>query len=94
MFFLFGISNIFLAQLDKLFIGFHYGFTHVGAYTAISLFPITVFNLVASSIGVIAMPYLIRNNTKEVISKKALAISFFFIPIPIFFFFHIIIYIT
>ena len=35
------------------------------------------------------MPYLIRNNTKEIISKKALAFSFFCIPIPIFLFFHI-----
>ena len=88
MFFLFGLSNIFLAQLDKFFIGYYQGFSYVGAYTAISMFPFTVFNIMASSIGIIAMPYLIKSDKIKVRSRQIVFYSFIIIPAVIYIFFH------
>ncbi|MAX10036.1 MAG: hypothetical protein CMG13_04135 [Candidatus Marinimicrobia bacterium] len=79
MFFLLGSSDVFLSQFDKLLIGAD--LILVGKYNAISILPFVGFNLTASSIGTVLMPYII-NNSKSFSYYKKYIIIFCFIIVP------------
>tara|TARA_B100000676_G_scaffold266937_1_gene280925 strand:+ start:4483 stop:5721 length:1239 start_codon:yes stop_codon:yes gene_type:complete len=83
MFFLLGLCETFLSQLDKFLIGYDLGYSIVGNYSIISLIPLTTYNISASSIGLIIMPYII-NNKKDFSLLKNVLIIIILIPVLIY----------
>ena len=88
MFFLLGISDTFLSQVDKFLIGYRLGFYDVGNYSIISIIPLTTFNIIASSLGLIVMPYLINKRNNIYSTIKYMVMIIFILPVIIFSFFH------
>ena len=64
------LLTLFIIVFDSIIVAKYLGFANLGVYTAVSLIPITTFNLIGSSIGQVLMPSLKKNgfiNRKDII---------------------------
>jgi len=87
LFFSVNISNLLIVNMEGLFIPYFYGQEANGIYSGLSFIYITVFTMIATSIGYVLFPMLSKNekiNIKKLIFYAALGTTGLFILFIVF----------